>query len=336
MVRNVGVGSLPGTDIVEALKVVIDEHTDFMYLPELPNRGPGADMIGRAGALLSTVAADLAIETTPTGWKFADAPGMHVRRALSWLNEDLDRLEERIGDAEVQLKVQLTGPVTLAATIALQRGERAIADPGAVRDIALAHREAVIAHVRDVRRRLPGATVTMQIDEPAMTAAVRGMLPRQSGFGKLRSLEASVVADIHTGIATAISEAGATPWLHSCAPDWPLALATKAGYRGISGDFSLLTDADEEALGTAIEHDVTIVAGVIPTTDAELSGQPASEVATITPIRLRFQRLGLQQRLAGVVITPTCGLGNVTWKSALVAIARLKATARLLEEDIDG
>ena len=49
MVRNVGVGSLPGTDIVEALKVVIDEHTGFMYLPELPNRGPGADMIGRTG-----------------------------------------------------------------------------------------------------------------------------------------------------------------------------------------------------------------------------------------------------------------------------------------------
>ena len=336
MVRNVGVGSLPGTDIVEALKVVIDEHTDFMYLPELPNRGPGADMIGRAGALLSTIASDLAIETTPTGWKFADAPGMHVRRALSWLNEDLDRLEERVGDAEVQLKLQLTGPVTLAATIALQRGERAIADPGAVRDIALAHREAVVMHVREVRRRLPGATITMQIDEPAMTAAVRGTLPRQSGFGKLRSLESSVVTDIHTGIATRISEAGATPWLHSCAPNWPLELATKAGYRGISGDFSLLIDADEEALGTAIEHDITIVAGVIPTVDAELGVQPASEVASITPIRLRFQRLGLQQRLAGVVLTPTCGLGNVTWKSALVAIARLKAATRLLEEEIDG
>ena len=336
MVRNVGVGSLPGTDIVKAIKVVIDEHTDFMYLPELPNRGPGADMIGRAGALLSTVAGDLAIETTPTGWKFADAPGMHVRRALSWLNEDLDRLEERIGAADVQLKVQLTGPVTLAATIALQRGERAIADQGAVRDIALAHREAVVAHVRDVQRRLPGASITMQIDEPAMTAAVLGTLPRQSGFGKLRSLESAVVTDMHSGIATAILDAGATPWLHSCAPTWPLALATKAGYRGISADFSLLTDADEEALGTTIEHDVAIVAGVIPTSDAALTSKPASEVATVTPLRLRYQRLGLQQRLAGVVLTPTCGLGNVTWKSALVAIARLHAATRLLEEDIDG
>ena len=336
MVRNVGVGSLPGTDIVEALKVVIDEHTDFMYLPELPNRGPGADMIGRTGALLSTVAADLAIETTPTGWKFADAPGTHVRRAQSWLNEDLERLEERVGAADVRLKVQLTGPITLASTIALQRGERAIADPGAVRDIALAHREVVTAHIRDVRRRLPGAVVTLQIDEPAMDGAIRGVLPRQSGFGKLRALESTVVLDIHTRIATAISEAGATPWLHSCAPNWPLELVLKAGYRGISGDFSLLTDADEDALGTAIERDVTIAAGVIPTHDAALGSKPASEVAAVTPIRLRYKRLGLESRLAGVVVTPTCGLGNVTWKSALVAIARLHAAARLLEEERDG
>lgn len=336
MVRNVGVGSLPGTDIVEALKVVLDEHTDFMYLPELPNRGPGADMIGRTGALLSTVVSDLAIETTPTGWKFADAPGMYVRRAQSWLSEDLDRLEERVGNADVQLKVQLTGPITLAATIGLQRGERAMTDPGAVRDIALAHREVVTAHIRDVRRRLPGATLTVQIDEPAMDGALRGLVPRQSGFGRLRAIESSVAVEVHTRIADAITDAGATPWLHSCAPHWPLELVLKAGYRGISADFSLLTDADEEALGTAIEGEVTIAAGVIPTNDATLGSKPASELAAVTPIRLRYQRLGLEQRLTGVVVTPTCGLGNVTWKSALVAIARVQSAARLLEEDHDG
>lgn len=336
MVRNVGVGSLPGTGIVEALKVVLDEHTEFMYLPELPNRGPGADMIGRAGALLSTVATDLAIETTPTGWKFADAPGMHVRRALSWLNEDLDRLEERVGVAEVQLKVQLTGPITLASAIELPRGERAIVDPGALRDIALAHREVVTAHIRDIRRRLPGAMLTVQIDDPAMDGALRGSIPRQSGFGRLRAIESSIAVELHGRIVDAIVDAGATPWLHTCAPNWPLELVLKAGYQGISADFSLLTDADEDALGTAIERGVTIAAGVIPTNDEALTSKPASEVAAVTPIRLRYQRLGLADRLAGVVVTPTCGLGNVMWKSALVAIARVHAAARLLEEERDG
>ena len=325
---------MPGTDIVEALKVVTDEFTEFMHLPELPARGPGADMIGRTGALLSEVAVDLAIETTPTGWKFTDAPGRHVRRALSWLREDLERLEECVGDAGVALKLQLTGPITLAASIALARGERAVSDPGAVRDIVDAHRLAVLAHVRDVRRRLPNATLTLQIDEPAMGGALRGAIPTQSGFGKLRALEYPTVADSHRALAAAIVDAGATPWLHSCAPNWPLALVRSAGYRGISGDISLLTDADEDELGAVIESDVEVVAGVVPTVDTALVSRPTSEAATVLPIRLRYQRLGLRDRLASVVITPTCGLGNVTWASALTAIARTKDAARsLIEED---
>ena len=334
MLRNTGLGSMPGTDVVEALKVVTDEFTDFMHLPELPKRGPGSDMVGRTGALLAAVASDLAIETTPTGWKFTDAPGAQVRRALSWLHEDLDRLEEQVGGAEVRLKLQLTGPITLAATIALPRGERALVDAGAVRDIAAAHREAAIQHLADVRRRLPNAQLTLQIDEPAMDAALRGLIPTQSGMGKLRALPTAVASDLHRLLADAISGANATPWLHSCAPNWPLALVRAAGYRGISGDVALLRDADDDDLGAAIESGIDIVAGVIPTTDAALSARPASEAATVLPIRLRYQRLGLLDRLASVVITPACGLGNVTWASALTAISRTKEAARsLVEED---
>lgn len=334
MPSSTGIGSLPGKDIVEAIKVVTDEFTELMHLPELPQRGPGADMIGRTAALLSGVATDLAIETTPTGWKFSDAPGAQVRRALSWLHEDLDRIEERVGTAQVRLKVQLTGPITLASSIALPRGERAIVDPGAVRDIALAHREVTRMHIADVCRRIPNAALIVQIDEPAMDGALRGTIPTQSGFGRLRALERPAVVDLHRALARTIADAGATSWLHSCAPNWPLALVRGAGYRGISGDFTLLTDSDEDELGAAIESGIEIVAGVIPTRTELLTARPSSEAATVLPVRLRYQRLGLSDRLASVVITPTCGLGNVTWKSALIAISRTKEAARtLVEED---
>ena len=42
-----GVGSLPGTDMVEAIKLVFGELPDLPHLPELPGRGPGAELIGR-------------------------------------------------------------------------------------------------------------------------------------------------------------------------------------------------------------------------------------------------------------------------------------------------
>ena len=66
-----GVGSLPGTDPLEALRVVFGELPDLPHLTELPGRGPGADLTGRTAALLI----DLPVELTPTGWRFAGPSG---------------------------------------------------------------------------------------------------------------------------------------------------------------------------------------------------------------------------------------------------------------------
>src|SRR5690606_19205936 len=54
-----GVGSLPYDDPREATRVVLGELPDLPHLPELPGRGPGADMIGRAAAILAELAVDL-------------------------------------------------------------------------------------------------------------------------------------------------------------------------------------------------------------------------------------------------------------------------------------
>ena len=48
-----GMGSMPGTDVVQTCRMVFGELPDLPFLPELPGRGPGADMTGRAAALLA-------------------------------------------------------------------------------------------------------------------------------------------------------------------------------------------------------------------------------------------------------------------------------------------
>ncbi len=45
------------------------------YLPELPARGPGVDLVGRTAALLI----DMPVETTPGGWRIAERPGRYMR-----------------------------------------------------------------------------------------------------------------------------------------------------------------------------------------------------------------------------------------------------------------
>ena len=111
-----GVGSWPGTSSRRAAEVIVGELHRLPYLAELPARGVGADMIGRAGALL----VDIAVDTVVRGYRIAARPGAVARRAASLLAEDLDALEEAWEKAGGPrpgrtVKVQAPGPVTLAA-----------------------------------------------------------------------------------------------------------------------------------------------------------------------------------------------------------------------------
>ncbi|HLI42598.1 MAG TPA: methionine synthase, partial [Streptosporangiaceae bacterium] len=83
---------MPGTDPAEAMRVVAGELPGFPHLPELPDRGPGADLTGRTAGLLVGIAA----EVTPRGWRLAGRPGRDLTRARSMLSADLDVAEEAL------------------------------------------------------------------------------------------------------------------------------------------------------------------------------------------------------------------------------------------------
>ncbi|MDQ4008739.1 MAG: methionine synthase, partial [Actinomycetota bacterium] len=138
-----GVGSMPGEDVAEVVRVVLGELGDLPFLPELPARGAGATMTGRAVALLAGLGADL----QPAGWRLTDAPGRDHRRARSLLAQDLDVLEERAQGYAGAFKVQVAGPWTLAATVERPRGDRLLADHGARRELAQSLAEGVGSHV---------------------------------------------------------------------------------------------------------------------------------------------------------------------------------------------
>src|SRR5215813_8676638 len=104
---------MPGVNPLETARVVAGELPGFPHLPELPERGPGADITGRAAALL----VDIPTEVTPRGWRITERPGRDSRRARSYLSADLDALEEVLDGYEGPLKIQVAGPWTLAATL---------------------------------------------------------------------------------------------------------------------------------------------------------------------------------------------------------------------------
>ena len=183
---------MPGTNPAEAMRVVAGELPDFPHLPELPDRGPGADLTGRTAALL----VDIAVETTPRGWRLAERPGRDLARARSMLSSDLDALEEVLDGFRGPVKVQLCGPWTLAATLELPHTMNvAVADAGAVADLTASLAEGAAAFAADVAKRVPGARLVVQFDEPALPAVAEGMVPTASGLSRLAAVEADPLRD---------------------------------------------------------------------------------------------------------------------------------------------
>ncbi|MCA1847169.1 MAG: methionine synthase, partial [Actinobacteria bacterium] len=239
-------GPFPGADPREAARIVRSE-LPLPFLPELPARGVGADPVGRTAGLL----ADLHVEVATGVWRFVPRGGRDEQRARTTLVTDLDALEEAAGGHNGPLKVRIVGPWSLAASIELPRGEKALADPGAVRDIAASLTEGLTRHLADVRRRLPALTrLVVQVDEPFLPAVLAGELATASGWGKLRSYERGVVEDGLRQVLTAAGDDGGV-WLGSARFDGELLRGAGAGFLGLDG--AVLDMVDEDEIGEAID-----------------------------------------------------------------------------------
>jgi methionine synthase II (cobalamin-independent) len=320
-----GVGSLPGEDPLEAARLVVGELPDLPHLPELPARGPGADLIGRTAGLL----VGLAVDRQPSGWRVVDRPGADHQRAVSLLRQDLDALEEAAAGYTGPLKIQVAGPLTLAASVEKSRGDKLLADYGARRDLAQSLVEGVAAHVTEVAKRVPGADVVLQLDEPSLPAVLAGAVPTISGFGRLRSVEAS---EAEQSLRSVLQTAPAYGVVHCCAANVPVALLQRAGARAVSFDLGLLATAELDPWGEAVDEGLALWLGIVPSVDPPVRVRDDRIAARVQDF---WQALGYGREVWAerTVITPTCGLAGASPAWARQAYAMARAVAKALTED---
>lgn len=296
-----GVGSMPGTDPVETARVIFGELPDLPHLAELPDRGPGADLTGRAAALLI----ELPVDMTTGRWRFTDRPGRDMRRAQTMLAHDLDALEEAADGYRGALKIQVCGPWTLAATIELARSQNAaVADRGAVTDLTTSLAEGVAGHIAEVRRRVPGAQLLLQLDEPALPAVIEGSLPTASGFGRLPAIDGP---DISTGLRTVLQAAQVPALIHCCGMSVPFGMMQTAGADAVGFDLSQLRRGEEETLAELVEAGLGIFVGAVPATPGAPAG-PSGD--NRTPERTGSQRASGGPTSSGPTRTERTGTGR--------------------------
>jgi methionine synthase II (cobalamin-independent) len=331
-----GIGSMPGTDVAQTCRMVFGELPDLPFLPEFPDRGPGADITGRAAALL----VDMPVQTTTRGWKLADRPDRYASHASGYWSQDLDTLEEVADGYAGVLKVSVCGPVTLAATLELTRSlDPALADPGAFADLTASLAEGVAAYVADVRKRVPAAAVVLQLDEPSLPAALAGRVPTASGLNFVRAIEPATASQRIGAVLAAASGAASTA-VHCCARDTPFRVIAEAGARAISFDLSLLRNADVDLVAELADSGLALMVGALATSAAArlVSGPPLPAGQTAGAVVGLWRKTGLAAgQFAGqVVITPACGLAGVSPAAARAALEHCREAARIAPEMIES
>jgi hypothetical protein len=331
-----GIGSMPGGDPMEAARIIAGELPDFPHLAELPGRGPGSDMTGRAVALL----VDIPAEVTPRGWRIAERPGRDLRRAKSMLSSDLDAMEEVLDGYQGLLKVQVCGPWTLAATVEQPRSlNAALADPGLVADLAASLAEGAAAHAAEVAKRVPRATLVVQLDEPALPAVAGGSVPTASGLSRVRAVEEEVLRD---RLHQVLKATGRYTIVHCCSRDVPFGMITDAGADAVSFDLRQLRRDDYDKLAAVAEEGAGLLlggsAGLVPPSGGSPGGRPPGEKQTPTDTARavaevwRKMALPPAQCAQQVVTTPACGLAGASPEQARQALRWCREAARILPE----
>ena len=327
-----GIGSWPGSSPREAAEIVIGELHTLPHLVELPARGVGADMIGRAGALL----VDIGIDTVPRGYRVANGRSSAARRAVSLLDEDIDALEEAWEKAGLRggsrtVKVQAPGPITLAAHLELSGGHRAITDAGALRDLAGSLAEGMAVHRAQLEKRLE-TPVVVQFDEPSLPAALEGRLTGVTSLMPVHPVDESVAIGL---LDDCVSVVGSEVALHSCAAGLPWKALQRSSIRALSIDVGTLTAADLDGVGDFVDSGRTVMLGVVASTAPEVrpSAEEVAKAAVAVTDRLGFARSVARQRIG---ITPACGLAGATPQWARTAVELAQKAADAFADDPDA
>src|SRR5690625_4479799 len=242
-----GLGPVPGTDIALAADIIAGETGDNLHLPQLPTRGLGSDAIGRTAGLLEAVSVDRG----PRSWRLTDRPQLASRAMWDRMDRDLDTLQEFWGEDLERLKVQIIGPWTLAASLELSNGHRAITDSGALRDLTAALHAGLDEHIRDLKNRFH-CDIAVQIDEPLYGDVLLG-LRGTTDFDPVRPVPSEVAADaIDQFNAELLNFSGQQP-------NWEAARLAQTAIV----DVNLLT-TDQDGIGEHIEEGHRLALAINP------------------------------------------------------------------------
>jgi methionine synthase II (cobalamin-independent) len=317
-----GIGSMGGGDASAAFVAILSAGCDLPFWPQLPESGPGADMVTEAAGALGFVRATGALprwrlvpesheEPFERFWATArrsgtDAGFETILAAMPGFAA-LRSAAQRQPMAHV--KGQWIGPVSLAASLSLESGGTLLDEPQAWKPLL----DAMFVQLRAQARRLLAIAprVDLWIDEPCLPeAAAHSRFDRDSLRAWYAELAAACGPCVRLGV-------------HCCAPPpwtslWELAPAL------VSIDvWSFATRLEEEI--PALRHQLergAIAWGIVPA-----SGECSQTEAILDRLEPVWQAVapgGARATLGSKsLLTPACGLATLEPAAACERLQRV-------------
>lgn len=268
---------------------------------------------------------------------------MDHRRAVSALASDLGVLADVIGASGTEagpLKLQLRGPLSLAATVSLHHGEKILSDAGARRDLAESLADGAAGHLRDLRRVTGAGPLAVVIEEPEAAAILEGTIPTASGYRTLRAMPRHEATGHWAALVHGLRDAGAETVVLSPGPGFPSApTAGGTTWGDLVGD-ALAAGFDTLMLGAgadmgAWERMAELVdeGGQLWLEAIDPLGVLPGVNATVERIHRPFRMIGMPDaQLGALTLLPAPGLEQTTPETVRRVLYRLTQTADALDQ----
>ncbi|MGP4992548.1 hypothetical protein [Glutamicibacter ardleyensis] len=324
----------PGQEPMEIHKVVRGElgEPNLAVMPQLAERGVGADPLGRSTSMVS----DMGFDLQPHGWRIGVGDGIDARRARSFLRSDENLLADVLGAEKKpaqRLKVSVLGPWSLAAGLYLSHGERILIDHGARRDILQAYADGVKQHLLRLRSSTSIRQFTVQLDEPELPGVLDGTLPTASGYRTLRSIPRAEVREVYAQFVQTMAQIEGTSVivnLPGADTDWikRVDILHQAGVNGYLIEPPSMNHPRWERMASLIESGSQIYLQLLT------PGMRAPGVVEGVHHVLRpWQQLGLPlTRLGQLTLMPATSFAHSSSSQVIECLQHLTGYAQALEQ----
>lgn len=320
------IGSLPFTNVDEAIDLVFSCCPEIPFWPQLPKRSFYEGMYVQClenvpSIVMNEAEGTVYVDTGSTDGIeqfYEDVQAANIDRfaisqsAAPGFYRLIERLDELGGRARF-IKTQLSGPFTLGIGLKDGEGKPIIYDAAYFDILKKALHMKAEWMIRTIKKSHPDKGIILFFDEPAMVS-----------FGSaFVAVSKEDVIDLFREVAGGLD---ATVGVHCCGnTDWSVLL--NAGVNMINYDAfnfmeTLFYFRDE--LTAFLAHGGRIAPGIVPSSGEELKGTTADKLA-----ERWFQFQGLTGQVAStgqedVVVTTACGLGSLEEADARRALLLLR------------